>query len=98
MPDQIGKRLDLGSLLASVEAAAPVAAVDVFAAELGDRLGAEEVTFLISDFNGSALVRLSHHRGGGPRRTRGADAAETVPLAGTPYEQVVRTQRLQVHT
>jgi hypothetical protein len=49
MPDQDGCRLDLRSLLAAVEAAPPVAAVDVFAAELGDRLAAEEVTFLISD-------------------------------------------------
>src|SRR5215203_5470216 len=97
MPDQIGKRLDLGSLLASVEAAAPVAAVDVFAAELGNRLAAEEVTFLISDFNGSALVRLSHHKGGGLHRSLGSDAAETVPLAGTPYDHVVRTQRLQLY-
>jgi hypothetical protein len=97
MPDGVGGRLDLRSLLAAVEVAPPVAAVDVFATELGDRLGAEEVTFLISDFNGSALVRLSHHRGGGGRRRQGADAAETVPLAGTPYEHVVRTQRLQVH-
>lgn len=91
------KSLDLRSLLASVEAAPPVAAVDVFAAELGDRLAAEEVTFLISDFNGSALVRFSHHGPGGRHRSRGADAAETVPLAGTRYEAVVRTQRLQVH-
>ena len=43
-----------------MEAAPPVALVDVFAAELGRHLGAEEVSFLISDFNGSALVRLSH--------------------------------------
>ena len=97
MPDQVGGHLDLRSLLAAVEVAPPVAAVDVFAAELGNRLGAAEVSFLISDFNGGALVRLSHHRGGGGRRWQGADAAETVPLAGTPYEQVVRTQRLQVH-
>jgi hypothetical protein len=97
MPDQDGCRLDLRSLLAAVEAAPPVAAVDVFAAELGDRLAAEEVTFLISDFNGSALVRLSHHRDDGPHRSQGADAAETVPLAGTPYENVIRTQQLQLH-
>jgi hypothetical protein len=96
MPDQDGRRLDLRSLLAAVEVAAPVAAVDVFAAELGDRVGAEEVSFLISDFNGSALVRLSHHQGSGRRRWQEADAAETVPLAGTPYEHVVRTQRTQV--
>ena len=97
MPDQEDGRLDLRSLLAAVEVAPPVAAVDVFAAELGNRLGAEEVSFLISDFNGGALVRLSHNRGGGGRRSRGADLAETVPLAGTPYESVVRTQRLQLH-
>jgi Stage II sporulation protein E (SpoIIE) len=98
MPEQDGRRLDLRSLLAAVEVAPPVAAVEVFAAELGDRLGAAEVSFLISAFNGSALVRLSQHKGGGgERRSRGADAAETVPLAGTPYEHVIRTQRLQVH-
>src|SRR4029453_1283148 len=97
MPDGVGGRLDLRSVLAAVEVAPPVAAVDVFAAELGDRLGAEEVSFLISDFNGGALVRLSRHRGGGGRPATGADTAETVPLAGTLYEDVVRTQRPQVH-
>jgi Stage II sporulation protein E (SpoIIE) len=97
MPDQDGRALDLRLLLAAVEAAAPVAAVDVFAAELGKRLGAEEVAFLISDFNGSALVRFSQHPGGeGHHRPVGSDDAETVPLAGTPYEHVVRAQRLQV--
>ncbi len=98
MPEQDGRRLDLRSLLAAVEIAPPVAAVEVFAAELGDRLGAEEVSFLISAFNGSALVRLSQHKGGGgEQRSRGADVAETVPLAGTPYEHVILTQRPQVH-
>jgi len=97
MPDQDGRALDLRSLLAAVEVAAPVAAVDVFAAELGKQVGAEEVAFLISDFNGSALVRFSQHpAGGGRHRSRGSDAAETVPLAGTPYECVLRAQRLQV--
>jgi len=98
MPDQVRGRLDLRSLLAAVEVAPPVAAVDVFAAELGARLGAEEVGFLISDFNGSALVRLSHRGGGGgAHRSRGADAAETVPLTGTRYEHVVRTQQPQAY-
>ena len=82
MLDRAEGRLELRSLLAAVEVAPPVAAVDVFAADLGNRLGAKEVAFLISDFNGSALVRLSHHRGGGGRRSQGADAAETVPLSG----------------
>jgi hypothetical protein len=72
MPDAVEGCLELRSLLAAVEVAPPVAAVDVFAAELGKRLAAEEVAFLIADFNGSALVRLSQHKGGGgERRSRG---------------------------
>lgn len=95
MPDERGERPDLGSLLAAVEAAAPVAAVDVFAAELGRRLAAEEVSFLISALNGSALVRMSHHGSGGPGRSQGADGAETIPLAGTAYDEVVRSQQVR---
>lgn len=95
MPNRDEGRLELRSLLAAVEYAPPVAAVDVFAAELGKRLAAREVTFLIADFSGSAVVRLSHNGGGDGRRSHGEDAAETVPLAGTPYEHVVRTQQLR---
>ena len=96
MPDRAEGRLELRSLLAAVEDAPPVAVVDVFAAELGKRLAAQEVTFLIADSTGNAVVRLSHDGGGEGRRSQGEDAAETVPLAGTSYEQVMRTQRLQV--
>jgi hypothetical protein len=96
MLGRVDGRLELRSLLAAVEVAPPVAAVDVFAAELGKRLAAQEVGFLIADASGTAVVRLSHDGGGQGRRAQGSDAAETVPLAGTPYEQVVRTQRLQV--
>ena len=45
MPDRAEGRLELRSLLAAVEVAPPVAAVDVFAAELGKRLAAQEVAF-----------------------------------------------------
>jgi hypothetical protein len=95
MPDRDEGHLELRSLLAAVEVAPPIAAVDVFAAELGKRLAAQEVTFLIADFSGNAVVRLTHNGGDG-RRSQGGDAAETVPLSGTPYEHVVRSQRLQV--
>jgi hypothetical protein len=95
MSDRDGRGLDLRSLLAAVEAAPPVAAVDVFAAELGKRLGAEEVSFLISDFNGGALVRFSHEGRGGSR-SQGTDDAETVPLTEAPYQHVIRTQRPQL--
>ena len=96
MLDRAVGRLELRSLLAAVEVAPPVAVVDVFAVELGKRLAAQEVVFLIADSSGNAVVRLSQDGGGRGRRSQGRDAAETVPLAGTPYEQVVRTQRLQV--
>jgi Stage II sporulation protein E (SpoIIE) len=96
MPNRDAGHLELRSLLAAVEAAPPVAAVDVFAAELGKRLAAQQVVFLIADVSGDAVVRLSHNGAGAGHRSQGADAAETVPLAGTPYEHVMRSQRLQV--
>jgi Stage II sporulation protein E (SpoIIE) len=96
MPDRAEGRLELRSLLAAVEAAPPVAAVDVFAAELAKCLDAREVTFLIADSSGDAVVRLSHHGSGEGARSLRDDAAETVPLAGTAYEQVVRTQQLLI--
>jgi hypothetical protein len=54
MPDQVGGRLDLRSLLAAVEVAPAVAAVEVFGADSATCWVAEEVSFLVSDFNGSA--------------------------------------------
>ena len=53
-------RLDLGELLAAVEDAAPVAAADVVGRRLGEALGAREVSFLIADFSGRALIGLGH--------------------------------------
>ena len=41
--------LNLNSLLAAVEAAPPVAAVDVLAAALAEAIGARDVSFLIAD-------------------------------------------------
>jgi hypothetical protein len=52
--------LNLNSLLAAVEAAPPVAAVDVLAAALAEAIGAREVSFLIADFSGQSLIRLEH--------------------------------------
>jgi hypothetical protein len=50
--------LNLNALLAAVEAAPPVAAVDVLAAALAEAIGAREVSFLIADFSGRSLIRL----------------------------------------
>jgi hypothetical protein len=58
--------LNLNALLAAVEAAPPVAAVDVLAAALAEAIGAREVSFLIADFSGRSLIRLGHSGGTGP--------------------------------
>lgn len=57
-------------------------------------LGAREVTFLIADYSGQAVTRFVRV---GPvvegERHSGAERAEAVPLAGTVYGQVLRTQQ-----
>ncbi|MBV9416741.1 MAG: hypothetical protein JO363_17295, partial [Solirubrobacterales bacterium] len=52
-------RLDLGDMLAAVENAPPVAAADVMGQLLAAAMDASAVAFLIADFSGDALIRLS---------------------------------------
>lgn len=49
-------RLDVGELLTAVEDAPPVAAADAVAGLLERMMGALDVTLLIADFSGEALV------------------------------------------
>jgi serine phosphatase RsbU (regulator of sigma subunit) len=86
--------LNLNSLLAAVEAAPPVAAVDVLAGELAEAIGAREVSFLIADFSGRSLIRLGH--AGGKGRLQGKETAERVPLAGTPHGRALAAQAVEV--
>jgi hypothetical protein len=86
--------LNLSSLLAAVEAAPPVAAVDVLAAALAEAIGAREVSFLIADFSGQLLIRLGHS--GGEGRLQGKETAERVPLAGTPHGRALAAQAVEV--
>jgi hypothetical protein len=88
---------DVGVLLDGVEGTAPIEAVEAAAETLADRLGARELAFLIADFSGRAVVRLTTRAAGveGARRQAGAQA-ETVPMAGTVYERVLRTQVVDV--
>ena len=88
---------DLRSLLERVEAAPPIDAVTAVAAELARLSGAREVSFLIADFSGQALVRLGTAVAppDGARHV-GVQHAETLPLAGTPHERVLRTQQAVV--
>ena len=60
MTDRHRSALDLSVLLSAVEAAPPLAAADVVGEALGEALGAREVSFLIADYSGQSLIRLSH--------------------------------------
>src|SRR5687768_2207484 len=91
-------RLDLAGLLAAVENASPVAAADVLAERLTDALGASEVSFLVADFSGRALVRLGHADSAAASRTQGRETAERVPLLGSPHGRALAGQTLEVET
>src|SRR5205809_5656924 len=88
--------LNLNALLAAVEAAPPVAAVEVLAAALAEAIGAREVSFLIADFSGRSLIRLGHAGGEGPLRLQGKETAERVPLVGTPHGRALAAQAVEV--
>lgn len=86
--------LDLRALLAAVEAAPPVDAVDVLAAELASMLGASAVALLIANFSGDAVMRMTHVSDTTQTRDGRNERAESLPLAGSPYEQVLHRQEL----
>jgi len=88
--------IDVGQLLEKVESAAPIDAVEAVAAALGEMLEASSVTLLIADFTGRAVVRLTSAELVDGARGRGVEQAETLPLAGTVYDQVLRTQEADV--
>jgi serine phosphatase RsbU (regulator of sigma subunit) len=93
MSDAEGSMIDVGVLLEKVEAAAPIDAVEAVATALCEMVDAHAVTFLIADFSGRSVVRLtSAGRVDGARR-HGVEQAETLPLGGTIYEKVLRTQQ-----
>jgi serine phosphatase RsbU (regulator of sigma subunit) len=88
--------IDVGALLQQVEAAPPIDAVEVIAAELGRMVDATAVTLLIADFSGRAVVRLTSAQMVEGARGHGVEQAETLPLTGTRYEHVLRTQQPDV--
>src|SRR5436305_358267 len=96
MEGRVQSQVSLNALLAAVEAAPPVAAVDVLAAELAQAIGAREVSFLIADFSGRSLIRLGHSGGVGALRLQGKETAERVPLVGTPHGRALAAQAVEV--
>ena len=97
MPTPPGPDLDVGALLDRVEGIAPIEAVEAAGEALAEMLDARELTFLIADFSGRAVVRLTTGAAGaeGARLQAGAQA-ETLALSGTVYERVLRTQEVDV--
>jgi serine phosphatase RsbU (regulator of sigma subunit) len=81
----------LGGLLASVEEAPPVESVAVMARVLQERIAAVEVSFLITDLGGKALVRLT-----GAAVEGDGGQPEQIELSGTVYDQVIRSQQVQM--
>lgn len=87
--------LDLADLLAAVENAAPVAAADVMGQQLAQAMDASEVSFLIADFSGDLLMRLSHDEML-PTSSPDRDVAERVPLGGSAHGRVLADQAVHV--
>jgi serine phosphatase RsbU (regulator of sigma subunit) len=96
MADDRTTRVDVAELLAAVEDAPPFAAADVLAERLGAAVGAREVSFLIADFSGQALIRLGHAGSGAATRAQGRETAERVALTGTPYGRALATQTVEL--
>ena len=90
---------DFHALLERVEAASPTQAIDVVPDELAAAVGAQAVRFLIADFSGRALVRFGPPAPDEPgARRQGGEQGQTLPLSGTVYERVLRTQQVDVRT
>ena len=96
-PSRVVTRLDVKTLLASVEAAPPIDAAEVVAAALTDALGARDVSFLIADYSGRALIRLSHVRRANPDdEDVNRERSHSVTLAGTPHGRALAEQEVQI--
>ncbi|MGW6217214.1 PP2C family protein-serine/threonine phosphatase [Streptomyces sp. NPDC055109] len=83
--------MTLAGMLEAAEAAAPVESLDVVARMLQENLGAASVSFLITDFTGSSVVRL-----GVAGSVDTDEPARRIRLRGTVYDDVIRTQQPSV--
>ncbi|MFE5258630.1 PP2C family protein-serine/threonine phosphatase [Streptomyces coelicoflavus] len=83
------ERIGLAEVLAAAEAAAPVASLDVVARNLRDRFGARYVSLLFVDIAGRRLVRVTEEVS-----TQQGRRADQIPLTGSVYDEVLRSQKL----
>ncbi|MGW8889388.1 PP2C family protein-serine/threonine phosphatase [Streptomyces sp. NPDC055749] len=84
-----GNSIGLTELLTAAENAAPVESLDVVAQNLRDRFGARYASFLFVDIVGRMMVRITEEAA--PQQGKHADQ---IPLAGSLYDTVLRTQKL----
>src|ERR1700753_2384964 len=87
--------LDLREMLTAVENAPPAASGDVVGDLLAQAMDASGVAFLIADFSGDSLIRLSHDETL-PTTSPDRDVAEQVSLDGSPHGRALAEQALQV--
>lgn len=92
VPEEGDHRFELRALLAAVENAPPIDAVDVLAAELAGIVDARYVSLLIANFSGNAVVRLSYVTGEDARRDGHNERAEAIVLSNSVYEGVLFSQ------
>jgi len=90
-------QLDLQALLEAVDGAPPVAAVEVVGSALSEAVRAEGASFLIADFSGESLQRLSHVSRRGNSGALGRERAEVVAIAATPHGEALTEQTICVH-
>ncbi|MGW8526423.1 MULTISPECIES: PP2C family protein-serine/threonine phosphatase [Nocardiopsidaceae] len=84
-----GDRIGLAEMLAEAEDAAPMESLNVVACNLRDRFDAHAVSFLFADMVGRQVVRV-----GEETVTRKDRQPEQIPLDGSVYDRVLRTQEL----
>jgi serine phosphatase RsbU (regulator of sigma subunit) len=96
--DRRRSALNLDVLLAAVEAAPPVAAADVVGEALTDALDARDVSFLIADYSGQSLIRLSHVDRAAAHTAGGRERSDAVPLIGSPHGRALAAQQVVILT
>jgi serine phosphatase RsbU (regulator of sigma subunit) len=96
MHEHPSARLDLTKLLSAVEDAPPFSAADVLGERLASELDARDVSFLIADYSGHALVRLGHAGEIAATRTQGEETAVRVPLETSAPGRALESQTLML--
>jgi serine phosphatase RsbU (regulator of sigma subunit) len=96
MPSAESNRLELNRLLDAVESSPPIDAVDALASMLRVMVGGVHVSLLVTNFTGNAVVRLSHVTTEAAGTDGQNERGKSLPLPGSRYEQVLRSQELAV--